>query len=292
MFRDRIQLKYDELTPSFRKLAEFMLQNQLDAAFMTATELANRLGVDAATVVRFAQELGYTGFRELSKEIQEIVRSELKASYTADLSAPDDLGLFRGLLNNETHNLELCQDRLTEQVNTLLPALLDADWIWVVGQGQCAYLAGLCADALRQVGLLAIAIAPDPVTAASNLKEIGETEIVIGFSMTGMDLDTANVIRFARGRGAATFVFSASPVAAAALEAETSLICPGPTQTDIPSFTGLAAMIVVVAGAFAARYPEEAAAMTSDLRQSYRELLEMQVESASELNIEELWRQF
>jgi hypothetical protein len=51
-------------------------------------------------------------------------------------------------------------------------------------------------------------------------------------------------------------------------------------------------MIVAVAAAFTARYPEEAAAMTSTLRQSYRELLEMQVESASELNIEALWREF
>ncbi|MGD2103837.1 MAG: hypothetical protein PVJ55_01830, partial [Anaerolineae bacterium] len=110
MFRERIQEKYDDLTPSFRKLADFMLQNQLDAAFMTATELADRLGVDAATVVRFAQELGYTGFRELSKEIQGVVRSELKASYTADLDTAEDLQLFRSLLGNEGHNLELAQD--------------------------------------------------------------------------------------------------------------------------------------------------------------------------------------
>jgi DNA-binding MurR/RpiR family transcriptional regulator len=292
MFRDRIRKKYDGLTPSFRKLADFMLQDQLDAAFMTATELASRLGVDAATVVRFAQELGYTGFRELSKEIQEVVRSELKASYTADVDVPDDQGLFRGLLGNERHNLELAQDRLTEQVNSLIPSLLDADRIWVVGQGHCSHLAGLCAAALREVGLPAVATAPDPLEAAANLKEIGETELVVGFSLTGMDLETANVIRFARDRGAATFVFSASPVAAAALEAETPIICPGPTQTDITSFTGLAAMIVVVVTAFTARHPAEAAAMTDELRHSYREFLEMQVDSASELDIEALWRQF
>jgi DNA-binding MurR/RpiR family transcriptional regulator len=291
MFRDRIQDKYDGLTPSFRKLAEFMLQNQLDAAFMTATELADRLGVDAATVVRFAQELGYTGFRELSKEVQGIVRSELKASYSADLDAPEDVGLLRGLLANEIHNLELCQDRLTEQVNSLLPTLLDADRIWVVGQGHCAHLAGLCASALREVGLPAVAVAPDPLETATNLKEIGEAELVVGFSLSGMDLDTANAIRFARERGAASFVFSASAVAAAALAAEESVVCPGPTQTDILSFAGLAAMIVAVVVAFKARYPEEAAAMTSELRQSYRELLEMQVESVSELNIEALWRE-
>ena len=292
MFRKKIQEKYDDLTPSFRKLADFMLQNQLDAAFMTATELADRLGVDAATVVRFAQELGYSGFRELSKEIQEVVRSELKAAYTAELDAEEDLRLFRSLLGNEKHNLELAQDRLSEQVNSLLPALLEADRIWVVGQGTCVHLAGLCANALREVGLPAVAVGTDPLEAATNLKEIGERDLVVGFSLTGMDLDTANVVRFARERGARTFVFGASSVAAAALEAETAIICPGPTQTDVPSFTGLAAMIVVVVAGFAARYPEEAGAMTEAVRSSYQELLEMQVESASDLDVEDLWRQF
>jgi len=292
MFREKMQEKYDELTPSFRKLADFVLQNQLDAAFMTATELANRLDVDAATVVRFAQELGYTGFRELSKEIQQIVRSELKASYTADLDAAEDLQLFRSLLGNEKHNLELAQDRLSEQVDTLMPALLDASQIWVVGQGLCVHLAGLCASALREVGLPAVSIATDPLEAATNLKSVGNDDLVLGFSLSGMDLDTANVIRFARERGATTLVFSASSVAAAALEAEISIICPGPTQTDVPSFTGLAAMIVVVIAAFAARYPEEVGEMSEAVRRSYQDLLEMEIESASDLDVEDLWRQF
>jgi DNA-binding MurR/RpiR family transcriptional regulator len=292
MFREKIQQNYDDLTPSFRKLADFMLQNQLDAAFMTATELANRLGVDAATVVRFAQELGYTGFRELSKEIQEVVRSELKASYTADLDAAEDLQLFRSLLGNEKHNLELTQDRLSHEVNGLLPTLLDAEQIWVLGQGLCVHLAGLCAGALREIGLPAVSIATDPLEAATNLKEIGADDLVIGFSLSGMDLDTASVVRFARDRGARTYVLAASSVAAAALEAETSLICPGPTQTDVPSFTGLAAMVVVMMAAFAARYPEEASSMTEETRDSYRALLEMQMDIGSDLDVEDLWRRF
>ncbi len=292
MFREKIRQKHDDLTPSFRKLADFIQNNELDAAFMTATELADRLEVDAATVVRFAQELGYSGFRELSKEIQQVVRTDLKAAYSTDLDAPEDLDLFRGLLANEKHNLELAQDRLTEQVSLLLPALLDAEQVWVVGQGQCANLSGLCAGALREIGLPAVAIFTDPVAAATNLKEVDEDDLVIGFSLTGMDLDTATVIDFAREHGAATFVFSASPVAAAALEAETTIVCPGPTQTRLPSFTGLAAMIVAVVAAFTVRYPEEADAMKNAVRGSYRELLEKQQERASEVEVEDLWRQF
>ena len=78
MFRERIKARYNELSPSFRKLADFVLEHQLDAALMTATELAERISVDAATVVRFAQTLGYSGFRQLSKDIQRVVKYFLK----------------------------------------------------------------------------------------------------------------------------------------------------------------------------------------------------------------------
>jgi len=292
MFRDRIQTKYDELTPSFRKLADFILQQQLNAAFMTATELAHRMGVDAATVVRFAQTLGYSGFRELIKEVQQVVKTELTTSYSPALESPDDVGLFRSLLENERHNLALAQAQLTEQANTILPTLLNAQRIWVVGQGSGAHLAALCASALREIGLLAVSVAPDPLEAASNFKGVGAEDVVIGFSLTGMDLTVADAVSFARQRGAKTLVFSASLVTAAALAAETTVVCPGPTQTHVPSFAGLAAMIAVLVAAFTTRYPEEAAAMTADLQQSYRELLALQARSSSEVNVEELWRQF
>jgi len=292
MFRERIQAKYSELTPSFRKLADFILQEQLDAAFMTATEMAHRMGVDAATVVRFAQTLGYSGFRELIKEVQRVLKAELTASYSPKPDAPDDLGLFRSLLENERHNLALAQSRLTEQVDTILPTLLNARRIWVMGQGHCTHLAGLCASVLRGIGLPAVAIASDPLGTAESLKGIGTDDLVIGFSLTGMDLSVADAISFARQRGAKTLVFSASAVTAAALAAEMVILSPGATQVHAPSFTGLVAMIVVLVAAFTARYSEKAEAMTADLQQSYRELLALQAHSSSEVDVEELWRQF
>ena len=75
MFKERIRKYYDALTPGFRKLADFIMQNTLDAAFLTASELARRVDVDPATVVRFSQEIGYSGYRELSREIKRYVRA-------------------------------------------------------------------------------------------------------------------------------------------------------------------------------------------------------------------------
>ncbi|NLE45337.1 MAG: MurR/RpiR family transcriptional regulator [Chloroflexi bacterium] len=292
MFRERIQSRYGELTPSFRRLADFLLQDQLDAAFMTATEMAHHLDVDAATVVRFAQTLGYSGFRQLIKEVQRIVKSELLASYSPTLTAVDDAGLLRNLLENERHNLGLAQARVTSQANSILPMLAEAKRIWVVGQGKSADIAALCAATLREVGLPAASLAADPVTAADSLMDPGPDTVVIGFALTGMELDVANVVTLARSRGARTLALSASETAGVVLAAETSIVCPGRTHTQVSSFAGLAAISGALAAAYAARHPEKVTMLQEARRDSYRSLVELRAESVSRVNVEELWRQF
>jgi len=288
MFRERIQAHYDQLTTSFRKLADFILQEPLNASFMTATQMADQMNVDAATVVRFAQFLGYSGYRELIKDIQTGVKEELSASYTDALDAPDDLGLFRGLLENERKNLAQTQAQMTTQANRILPLIKDANRIWTIGQNTCQHLAALCATTLRELGLQAISITPDSVTVSTHLKTLGENDLIIGFSLTEMDLDVANTVHFARDRGASTLVFASSPVSETALAADVQINCPGSSPTHPASFTSHATMIVVLAAAFRARYPEQAEQMDVQARQSYRQLLDLKMETTSNIDVEEL----
>jgi len=289
MFRDRIKAKYEELSSNSRRLADFFLQQQLEASYMTTTELAERMGMNAATVVRFAQTLGYSGFREMIKEVQRTIKEEMSASHAAASGSPGDAKLFHSLLEKERRNLARTQARLTEQVDVILPALKNARRIWVMGQGYCSPLADLCAAALRGLELPAASISPDPTEAAENLKETDADDLLIGFSLTGMDLGVGDAIRFARQQGAKTLAFSGSTVTAAARAAEVSVICPGSTQAPTPSFTGLAAMIAALVAAFAARYPERATAAQARLQQSYRQILTLRAQSLSEMDIESLY---
>jgi DNA-binding MurR/RpiR family transcriptional regulator len=288
MFRDRIKANYNALSPSFRRLADFVLNQSLDVALMTATELAQQMDMDAATVVRFAQTIGYSGFREMLKEIQKIVKEELTASYTVTLDTADDADLFRGLLENEKHNLSLVQAQLTEQTNAILPTLTSAKQIWVLGQDSCAHLAALCAAELQEIDLPAVFIVSDPLEIAKHLKEAGPEDVLLAFSLDRMDLQVADAINFARQREVKTFAFSASPVTAAALAAERTVVCPGPTQTQTASFTGLAALIVVLVAAFATRYPERVTAAKDKLQKSYRSLLGLRTLTALEMDVENL----
>ena len=76
-YEERIREIRSDLSPSFEVLANFLLDSYSSASFLTATELAYSLDLDPATVVRFAQKLGYAGYPELQREIQQRVKDEL-----------------------------------------------------------------------------------------------------------------------------------------------------------------------------------------------------------------------
>jgi DNA-binding MurR/RpiR family transcriptional regulator len=76
-FEDRIRESYPDFSKSFARLADYILESYIEVAFMTATELGHAIDVDATTVVRFSQRLGYTGYPEFQRDIRNRVKSHL-----------------------------------------------------------------------------------------------------------------------------------------------------------------------------------------------------------------------
>ncbi|HLF87409.1 MAG TPA: MurR/RpiR family transcriptional regulator [Anaerolineales bacterium] len=76
-YDDRIRKAYPNLSKSFVRLADYLLDSYIDAAFMTATELGHKVDLDATTVVRFSQHLGYSGYPDLLRDIRERVREQI-----------------------------------------------------------------------------------------------------------------------------------------------------------------------------------------------------------------------
>lgn len=76
-YEERIRQERSNMSKSFSKLADFLMDSYVEAAFMTASELAHALNLDAATVVRFSQHLGYDGFPKLQREIRQRVKDDL-----------------------------------------------------------------------------------------------------------------------------------------------------------------------------------------------------------------------
>lgn len=60
-----------------KKICAYIVEFYDKAAFMTASKLGSAVGVSESTVVRFAVELGFDGYPEMQKAMQEMVMNRL-----------------------------------------------------------------------------------------------------------------------------------------------------------------------------------------------------------------------
>ena len=73
----RLEQKMEDLTSAQRKVADYILKNPTDVAFLTIEQLSGFIGVSVASVMRLAYTLGYTGFAQFQKDLQEILRNRV-----------------------------------------------------------------------------------------------------------------------------------------------------------------------------------------------------------------------
>jgi DNA-binding MurR/RpiR family transcriptional regulator len=79
-FSQIITESYKNLTKSEKQIADYLRKNQEEAAFLSAGELANRLDLSEATLVRFARSLGFDSYPAMREVLQENFRRRVTHS--------------------------------------------------------------------------------------------------------------------------------------------------------------------------------------------------------------------
>ena len=156
-FSQRIHSRLDQLTKSERKIADYLQRNFDEAVFFSAADLAEQLNLSEATVVRFAQAIGFSGFPELRQCLQELFKE--KVTHAALLRKK------LAELSPETHVLEqvmaMEMEYLTDAMRTVsreafdeaVRVVCEARRLFVYGLSGSATLAELLEHRLRRFGI-------------------------------------------------------------------------------------------------------------------------------------------
>jgi DNA-binding MurR/RpiR family transcriptional regulator len=157
-FRRRLETHFQDLTKSEQRIASYLLSNYDEAAFLPAAELATRLDVSQATVVRFAKSVGYDSFPEMRRCLQEIFRVKITPASRLQRRL-EDLKSGQGHVLHKTIAMEL--QYLTEAEHSVDTADFDraveivaaAQRVFVFGTGPSRILCDLLQTRLRRFGL-------------------------------------------------------------------------------------------------------------------------------------------
>ena len=247
MFRERIQEHYESLSPRFRTLADFVLENTLDVGFLTATALARRVGVDPATVVRFSQEIGYSGYRELSREIKTYINEQLALRYKK--GEPEQPGMEGEItrLINELSDRILDMKVEAEQLTELVRSIRTARQILVTASPIDYGVVSLWSSYLQLIGLPVRTTPVNPGLAALALQDVEPGDLLIAISLgLGSGLELGHMLSAAQALDVKTISITASPTLLPAREADLNVSVPSRTPRGYPSFDTVTAVLSVL----------------------------------------------
>lgn len=197
-----LNLSPRRLSKGHRKIAQFIEEHYDKAAFMTAARLGQLVSVSESTVVRFANALGYEGYPQMQKALQEIVHHRLTSSQRLAMGAGvDGSDLPDAVLRTDLNNIRATIEEIDRATfAAVVEAISSARTVFVLGLRSAAPLAQFLGHYLQfifdDVRLLT-GISGDVFEAISR---VGAEDALIAISFPRYSSRTLECMRFARAR--------------------------------------------------------------------------------------------
>ncbi len=205
-FNHRIEDIYKSLSKGHKKIADYITNNYEKASFMTAASLGKAVGVSESTVVRFASNIGFDGYPELQKYLQEMVKSHLTSVQRMDVAA----SRFEGddMLDNafaaDIEMIKATREGISRDAfEKSADAINNAKKIYILGVRSSAALASFAAFYFRFLYENVVLV---DTSATSEIFEqmfhIGADDVCIAISFPRYSTQTVKALNFAKDRGA------------------------------------------------------------------------------------------
>ena len=226
--------------PTFSKgqkqIARFIIDHYDKAAYMTASKMGAEVGISESTVVRFVMELGYEGYAEFQKSLQEIIRTKLTAFQRVEVtnSRVGDGDILKNVLMSDIDKIRRTLEYIDPvSFNNAVDRIVTARNIYIIGVRSSSSLAGFLNYNFR---MMFDNVKFVQTTSGSEMFEqimnIGKDDVMIAISFPRYSKRIIHAVEYARGTGADVISLTDSPESPIALHASYLLVA----QSDMVSF--------------------------------------------------------
>lgn len=230
-----IQKSFAKLSKGQKIIAEYIIHNYDKAAFMTAAALGDTLGVSESTVVRFAYSLGYSGYKELQRELQELIKNKLttvqRLSLTDDYSNKE-----QALINVMEKDIDNIKKTIHEidsiNFQKAIKFILKAKQVYIIGLRSSSFLSGYLTFYLNFLLANVKHVTAGPNDVFEQLVNADKDDVVIAITYPRYSRRTLEAMDYVKDKGCTIISITDSLISPAAHKADVSLIA----QSDMISF--------------------------------------------------------
>lgn len=269
LLQQSIQKKFDELTASQQKIAQYLLKNYEKAAFLTAAKLGKEVGISESTVVRFATVLGYSGYPELQIVLQDMIKEQLT---TVNKLKHSINNVYKGkdilyqVLQSDLDNLENTMNEVSPQsFEQLIDLILKSDVIYIVGLRTAASMALFFNQALSLFLRNTKSITYGMEDLFEQIAAINKKDLLIAISFPRYTRRTVEIVEIAIKKGAKTAAITDNILSPIAQKSDVTLIARSNLNSFVNSFTAPLSIINAIVTAVSIRKGKQTFKKLSEL---------------------------
>lgn len=269
-----IQMKFPRLSKGQKLIAEYILKHYDKAAFMTAAKLGISVGVSESTVVRFANELGFSGYPKLQKALQELIKNKLTTVQRIELSNDfiTQESALKGVLKSDMENIRATLEKINHKTfEEVVNSIFTAKRIYIIGLRSSTALAeflgfylNIILDNVKIVGYGMSDIFEQMIS-------VNEDDLVIGIGFPRYAARTIRALSFAQSKGTKVVAITDSLLSPLAGKADYTLIAQSNMASFVDSLVAPLSVINALIIAVGMREKEKISKTFSDLETIWQE---------------------
>lgn len=242
----KIQKEFNKLTKGQKLIAEFVINDYDKAAFMTALALGETVGVSESTVVRFAHSLGYDGYKDLQKQLQELVKNKLttvqRLSMVSKYSNKE--GILKKVMEKDMENIhKTINETGHEAFEKSIDLILNAKKVYILGLRSSSFIAGYLGFYLSFI-LRDVKV----VTSSANdlfeqLFRVESEDVIIGISYPRYSKRTLEALDYCKEKGSKIISITDSLISPAAKYSDITLVAPSEMLSFVDSLVAPMSLI-------------------------------------------------
>jgi DNA-binding MurR/RpiR family transcriptional regulator len=226
---EELRRRYDLLTHSQKRIAEYIVDQSQAVAFSTVDQMAAQLGVNPSTIVRFCYRLGLNGFPDLQERMRQVVRGQLSRAdeqVEAGASGAHLQGTSFGTsLAHDLRNLQrTIMGLAADDLNRAVDQLVAARRVYVIAGYSAFSVAHYFGLVLSRLRSDTFTITADEGVSKVRIAEIASPDCLLAFTFPRYAVHTQKVALWAREKGASIVAITDTPISAVGQIADTVLV--------------------------------------------------------------------
>ena len=217
-----------EFTAAQRKVADYIIKNPADVAFLTTEQLAALTQVSVASIMRLAYSMGYTGYAQLQKALQDALKDRVapSARFEKNTSSIEKNSILSACVATQIDNISKTAELLSAAgIKNSFALMNKAKKIYILGVRTSHATAYYLYEGLNRIGLNCELIIPDTSRTQSVLAHMSSENLLIAISLPRYAKRTVEIANVARTKGAKIIAITDAYSSPLAIIADESLLC-------------------------------------------------------------------